>query len=329
MRVPSAILSRLVLLPKQQQPSAIRLYQGSSFLLGTALPRANNCHHHHHHHHASATALSIRFFSSSPSSSNGRNHMNNSNDGTAILNQLFSHRKDTLVGQDIPLAISSLATADCVCFDVDSTVINEEGIDVLAKHLGQGEQVAAMTTAAMEGDQKFQDALAARLELLQPSHDSILECLQQQPLQLTTGVAKLVQALQETGKDVYLVSGGFRIMIEPVADSLKIPRSNIIANTLLFHPDGSYKAFDPTEPTSADMGKPAALQKIQQWGHYHTMVMIGDGATDAQAKPPAATFIGFGGVAVREKVQQTADWFVTDFDDLTAVVQKYGANDEK
>ena len=41
--------------------------------------------------------------------------------------------------------------------------------------------------------------------------------------------------------------------------------------------------------------------------------MIGDGVTDMQAKPPAALFIGFGGIAIREKVRDGADWFITDF----------------
>ena len=44
--------------------------------------------------------------------------------------------------------------------------------------------------------------------------------------------------------------------------------------------------------------------------------MIGDGATDMEARPPADAFIGFGGVVVREKVKQGADWFVTDMQEL-------------
>ena len=50
------------------------------------------------------------------------------------------------------------------------------------------------------------------------------------------------------------------------------------------------------------------------------MVMVGDGATDAQAKPPAKAFIGFGGVVERQQVKEKADWFVTDFDSMTSVV---------
>lgn len=55
------------------------------------------------------------------------------------------------------------------------------------------------------------------------------------------------------------------------------------------------------------------------------MVMVGDGATDLEARPPADLFIGFGGVAVREVVKQNADWFVTD---LEAITEALEADDE-
>lgn len=241
--------------------------------------------------------------------------------GNRIFDSFVRYSSSSPQGQNVALAMESLRAADAVCFDVDSTVINEEGIDVLADYLGKGEQVAALTKQAMEGGMKFQDALASRLELLQPSKDSIHACLQAHPLQLTPHVDTFIQKLQDQGKKVYLVSGGFRIMIEPVADLLQIPESRIYANTIFFHENGLYNGFDKTEPTSADMGKPRALELIQEKGNYETMVMIGDGATDAQAKPPAKSFIGFGGVAVREKVKNTADWFVLDFMDLVKVLE--------
>lgn len=228
------------------------------------------------------------------------------------------------VGNEVAFAMQSLVESDCVCFDVDSTVINEEGIDVLADYLGKGEEVAALTKQAMEGGMKFQDALAARLDLLQPSKESIEACLRDSPLELTAGVQEFIHQLQDRGKDVYLVSGGFRIMIEPVAEVLGIdPIHNVVANTILFDDQGNYRDFDVNEPTSQDMGKPKALHMIQESRGYQKMIMIGDGATDAQAKPPATAFIGFGGVAVREKVKTTADWFVTDFADLTKIIQTY------
>eukprot|EP00339_Tiarina_fusa_P010209 CAMPEP_0117025864 /NCGR_PEP_ID=MMETSP0472-20121206/19061_1 /TAXON_ID=693140 ORGANISM="Tiarina fusus, Strain LIS" /NCGR_SAMPLE_ID=MMETSP0472 /ASSEMBLY_ACC=CAM_ASM_000603 /LENGTH=245 /DNA_ID=CAMNT_0004732693 /DNA_START=258 /DNA_END=995 /DNA_ORIENTATION=- len=224
-------------------------------------------------------------------------------------------------GNAVPTAMYSLYTADAVCFDVDSTVIAEEGIDVLADHLGKGDAVAELTRQAMDGNTKFQDALAARLALMKPGRAQILECLQKHPLELSPGVEALMASLQAKSVDIWLVSGGFRIMIEPVAETLKIPISNIVANTILFDEKGNYEGFDPEEPTSRDMGKPKALEQIRAKKGYETMVMVGDGATDAQAKPPAKAFIGFGGVVQRQAVKEKADWFVTDFADMTKIVE--------
>jgi len=229
-------------------------------------------------------------------------------------------------GNDVAAAMEALANADAVCFDVDSTVIQEEGIDVLAESLGKGEEVAAWTKKAMDGNTKFEDALAARLDIIKPSRASIEKCLEDHPLQLSPGIDGLIESLQDRGVDVYLISGGFRIMIEPLARTLCVGRTNIIANTIFFDestPTGEYVGFCRDEPTSADMGKPKAVQQIKDQNGYETIVMVGDGATDAQAKPPADAFIGFGGVAVREAVREKACWFIRDFDTMTAVIEKF------
>lgn len=226
-------------------------------------------------------------------------------------------------GNNVSYAMEMLAKADAVCFDVDSTVIDEEGIDVLADTLGKGPEVSAWTAKAMDGNIKFEDALAARLEIIKPSKSDIASCLEKHPLRLTPGVDRLVEALQKRGTSVYLVSGGFRLMIEPVARTLGVNVSNIYANTILFDDKGDYTGFDSNEPTSADQGKPKALRAIKEKAGYNTMVMVGDGATDAQAKPPADAFIGFGGVVVREAVKEKACWFVRDFEVMIDIVNKH------
>ncbi|CAN0378138.1 unnamed protein product, partial [Hapterophycus canaliculatus] len=111
-----------------------------------------------------------------------------------------------------------------------------------------------------------------------------------------TGVSELVSALHERGVVVYLVSGGFRQMIEPVADQLSIPRGNIFANRLLFTGEsssssdgggaptaGEYSGFSKTEPTSEDGGKPKVIGLLSKEFGYDCVVMVGDGATDMQA----------------------------------------------
>ena len=109
-------------------------------------------------------------------------------------------------------------------------------------------------------------------------------------------------------------------MIEATAlEAFGVPKERIFANTILWDADGAYSGFDATEPTSKDGGKPAVIAKLKEEG-AQTVVMVGDGATDAQAKPPADAFLGFGGVAVRDVVRDSADWFVTDFADVVAAL---------
>ena len=102
-------------------------------------------------------------------------------------------------------------------------------------------------------------------------------------------------------------------MILPVAEKLLIPSHRVFANTLYYNEDGSYSSFDASFPTSRDGGKRVVVQQLIDEHGYNGVVMIGDGATDMQARPPASAFIGYGGIAVREKVKEGADWFIHDF----------------
>eukprot|EP00752_Nemacystus_decipiens_P007101 g6363.t1 len=239
-------------------------------------------------------------------------------------------------GRDVEGARRALRTAQAVCFDVDSTVIAEEGIDILAEFCGAAEAVADLTSRAMGGSMPFQDALKARLDLMTPSKDTVARCLREHPPRLSPGISELVSTLHERGVVVYLVSGGFRQMIEPVADQLSIPRRNIFANRLVFDDDaendsnvgrgtGKYVGFDAEEPTSRDGGKPKVVGLLSKEFGYKCVVMVGDGATDMQAKPPAEAFIGYGGVTVREAVRDGADWFVTDFSPLIKALNESGS----
>ena len=60
--------------------------------------------------------------------------------------------------------------------------------------------------------------------------------------------------------------------------------------------------------------------KTENGVEQHSIVMIGDGVTDLEAKPPAIAMIGFGGVVVREKVKAEADYFVMSFEELITML---------
>jgi phosphoserine phosphatase len=203
--------------------------------------------------------------------------------------------------------------AQAVCFDVDSTVCMDEGIDVLAAHAGVGEQVAELTRQAMGGNVLFQDALRLRLDVIRPSRTLLAECLRLHPPRLSPGIGELVSALVHRKVAVYLITGGFEQMVEPVIKRLDIPKTNLIANILQFDATGNYAGFDENAPTSRNGGKGAAIAALKRIFGYGPVIMVGDGITDLEARPPADGFIGYGGVVTRPRVQAGADWFVTNF----------------
>jgi phosphoserine phosphatase len=218
------------------------------------------------------------------------------------------------------------SSAKAVCFDVDSTVSPDEGIDVLAAQAGVGDRVAELTRNAMGGAVLFQDALKARLDLIRPSQQLIADCLKAHPPRLTPGIAELIGKLERRGTHVYLISGGFTHMILPLAKHLALPKERVIANILHFAPDGSYAGFDETAFPSRSGGKGTAIRDLKSRFGYAPLIMVGDGVTDLEARPPADGFIGYGGIVVREKVKAGADWFVTDFTELIAALDVPGGS---
>lgn len=219
--------------------------------------------------------------------------------------------------------LDTIGAADAFCFDVDSTFCADESIDELAAFLGVGDKVASLTAQAMGGTVSFQDALAQRLGCMQPSREAVARYLQCHPPLISPGIPELLQALRSKNKHIFLVSGGFRAIIDPIAQSLDIPLENVFANTILFDPiTGDYEGFDTNEFTSRSGGKEEAVAHIKSSRKLQCVIMVGDGATDAEAKRPggADLFIGYGGVVVRPPVVAAADWYVMTIGEITEAV---------
>lgn len=214
-----------------------------------------------------------------------------------------------------------------MCFDVDSTLCTDECIDEFAAFLGVGDEVARLTASAMGGSTRFEDALRMRLGVMKPTRASLERFVREHPPQVTPGARELVAALQRKGIEVFLVSGGFRATIAPLAELLGVPQENVYANVILFDEEtGEYAGFDAAELTSRSGGKCEAVRAIrarEARARPGPVLMIGDGATDAEAvaEDGAAAFIGFGGVAERQAVMEKADWFVYDLRDIQNVLE--------
>ena len=87
----------------------------------------------------------------------------------------------------------------------------------------------------MSGDMKFEEALRLRLGAMQPARSDVVRFLKERPPRVTEGIEELIQELQSRKTAVYLISGGFRDIINPIAEQLGIHKTNIYANTILYN----------------------------------------------------------------------------------------------
>ncbi|CAB4954320.1 MAG: phosphoserine phosphatase SerB [Actinobacteria bacterium] len=126
-------------------------------------------------------------------------------------------------GIDIAVELSGLArrAKRIVLLDMDSTLIQQEVIDLLAEKCGVGSQVASITQAAMQGELDFSESLKARVRLLAGADIEIINSVKA-GITLTPGARTLIRTLHKLGHKVGVVSGGFLDVIEPLLQELQI-----------------------------------------------------------------------------------------------------------
>lgn len=112
-------------------------------------------------------------------------------------------------------------TKGLLVMDVDSTLILEEGIDLLGEEAGVGEQVAAITERAMRGELDFEEALRERVALLKGLPVSVFDRIMEK-IHFTPGAVELVTELKNRGFKVAVVSGGFHETVDRLAERLEL-----------------------------------------------------------------------------------------------------------
>ncbi|HEL9634933.1 TPA: phosphoserine phosphatase SerB [Streptococcus suis] len=112
-------------------------------------------------------------------------------------------------------------TKGLLVMDVDSTLIMEEGIDLLGEEAGVGEQVADITERAMRGELDFEEALRERVALLKGLPVSVFDRIMEK-IHFTPGAAELVAELKARGFKVAVVSGGFHETVDRLAERLEL-----------------------------------------------------------------------------------------------------------
>ncbi|KAM3173101.1 hypothetical protein ACTXT7_013165 [Hymenolepis weldensis] len=136
---------------------------------------------------------------------------------------------------------------------------------------------------------------------------------------------RLVASLRANKVDVYLVSGGIFDLVIRVARQLGIPEDHVYANRLIYDTNGTVIDFDRTQPVSHSMGKAEVVASLKsKLSPGDGVLIIGDGATDAAACPPADAFIGFGGIYERQTVKSRAKYYFYSMDDIHKFLEDTG-----
>jgi phosphoserine phosphatase len=195
--------------------------------------------------------------------------------------------------------------ARLVVMDVDSTLVQGEVIEMLARHAGVGAQVAAVTEAAMHGELDFEQSLRERVRLLAGLPASAIDAVRDAVV-LTPGARTLVRTLKRLDYRLAVVSGGFTQVTDHLAAELGLDYS--AANTLEVV-DGRVTG-ELVGPVVDRAGKAEALRRFAREAGLpiSQTVAVGDGANDLDMIAAAGLGIAFNAKPV---VQQAADAAVT------------------
>jgi phosphoserine phosphatase len=198
-------------------------------------------------------------------------------DPVQFRSQLFKISEET--GIDISFHVDDIYrhARRLVVFDMDSTLIQGEIINILAQYAGAGDQVAEITAAAMNGKMDFKDSFTRRVALLKGLDEKVLSEVAQK-LTLTEGAERVINTLKRLGYKIGIISGGFDYFGEHLQRRLGL--DYVFANVLEIKDgrvSGNITGDIIDGPRKADILK--TIARVENISLQQT-IAVGDGAND-------------------------------------------------
>ena len=206
-----------------------------------------------------------------------------------------------------------------VFFDCDSTLTTIEGIDVLADFAGKKWRVEVLTRAAMDGELDLEEVYGKRLRAVKPTREQIRRIRQAYKRNVVEDATAVIAALQYLGHKVYIISGGLAEPVEEFGIFLGVPKENIRAVGVAYNQltgdwwnknqpytegDVQYLTYEEGALTISD-GKAQIVRELLA-GQRGRSLLIGDGNSDLLAGTAVDLFVGYGGIAARQRVMEQA-----------------------
>ena len=262
-------LIHVVILSSQLMPKAVARVASAMTLAGANIERITRT--------ASSPITAIEFILSGASQSTI---------STALAPVAATQSIDIAVQPGGPMRFAK----KLVQLDVDSTLITQEVIELLAAKAGAKDEVASITEAAMRGDLDFEQSLRARVAFLKGLPESVISEVQKE-ITLTQGASVLIKTLHGLGHAVSVVSGGFIDVIAPLISQLGI--IHFRANKL-----GIANGVLTGQVEGPIIDRAAKAQALREFAALESValeqtVAIGDGANDLDMIATAGLGIAF------------------------------------